>query len=238
MLVEICVSCVKALNLASKFGADRVELCQELSCGGLTPSIALVKRSVALGMNTQVLIRPRSGDFVYDEDEKIQMMEDVVHYQKLGIQGIVVGALNEERSLDISFLKRLRMLTPNIELTFHKAFDDIDNWQKAIEQLISMKFDRILTSGCEVNVFEGKERLKEIIEFASGRIQILPGGGIHPENIGKIIEFLKPNALHFSGTQKQQREKSKYFISEVLLVDEKKLKFLMDSSRRSTNRTT
>ena len=85
MLVEICVSCVKALNLASKYGADRVELCQELSCGGLTPSIALVKRSVALGMNTQVLIRPRSGDFVYDEDEKIQMMEDVVHYQKLGM---------------------------------------------------------------------------------------------------------------------------------------------------------
>ena len=232
MLVEICVSCVKALNLASKYGADKVELCQELSCGGLTPSIALVKRSVALGMNTQVLIRPRSGDFVYDEDEKIQMMEDVVHYQKLGIQGIVVGALNEKRSLDISFLKRLRMLTPNIELTFHKAFDDIDNWQKAMEQLISMKYDRILTAGCEVNVFKGKERLKEIIEFASGRIQILPGGGINPENIGDIIEFLKPSALHFSGAKKQRRKKSIYFNSEILLVDEEKLKLLIDYSRR------
>ena len=106
MLVEICVSNITALNLASKHGADRVELCQELSCGGLTPSVALVERSVALGMNTQVLIRPRSGDFVYDANEKIQMMEDIVHYQKLGIKGIVVGALNEHGSLDISFLKR------------------------------------------------------------------------------------------------------------------------------------
>tara|TARA_B100001093_G_C26723563_1_gene968904 strand:- start:54 stop:752 length:699 start_codon:yes stop_codon:yes gene_type:complete len=231
MLVEICVSNITALNLAAKHRADRVELCQELSCGGLTPSISLVQRSVSLDLNTQVLIRPRSGDFVYDEDEKIQIMEDVVHYQKLGIQGIVVGALNEQRSLDISFLKRLRMLTPNIELTFHKAFDDIDNWQKAIEQLISMKYDRILTSGCEVNVFKGKERLKEIIEFASGRIQILPGGGISPENIGDIIEFLKPSALHFSGAKKQRREKSIYFNSEILLVDEEKLKLLIDYTR-------
>ena len=232
MLVEICVSNITALNLASKYGADRVELCQELSCGGLTPSVALVERSVALGMNTQVLIRPRSGDFVYDADEKIQMMEDIVHYQKLGIQGIVVGALNEHRSLDISFLKRLRMLTPNIELTFHKAFDDIDNWQKALEELIFMKFDRILTSGCAVNVFEGKERLKEIIEFASSRIQILPGGGISPNNINKIIEFIEPNALHFSGAKKQRRGKSKHFSAEALFVDEEKLKSLIHSSRR------
>tara|TARA_B100000524_G_scaffold155230_3_gene78629 strand:+ start:3894 stop:4592 length:699 start_codon:yes stop_codon:yes gene_type:complete len=232
MLVEICVSCFKSLNLAAKFGADRVELCQELTYGGLTPSMALVKQSVELGMNTQVLIRPRSGDFVYDEDEKTQMMQDIVHYQKLGIQGIVVGALTPQRELDVTFLRRLRMLTPNIELTFHKAFDDIENWQKAIEQLISMKFDRILTSGCEVNVFSGKERLKEIIEFASGRIQVLPGGGISPENIDEFIKFLKPNELHFSGAKKKRRQNSKYFISEVLLVDEKKLKMLIDSSRR------
>ena len=194
--------------------------------------MALVKQSVELGMNTQVLIRPRSGDFVYDEDEKTQMMQDIVHYQKLGIQGIVVGALTPQRELDVTFLRRLRMLTPNIELTFHKAFDDIENWQKAIEQLISMKFDRILTSGCEVNVFSGKERLKEIIEFASGRIQVLPGGGISPENIDEFIKFLKPNELHFSGAKKKRRQNSKYFISEVLLVDEKKLKMLIDSSRR------
>lgn len=232
MLIEICVSSRTALELASKYGVDRVELCQELGCGGLTPSIALVERSVSLGLNTHVLIRPRSGDFVYDAAEKIQIMDDIVHYQKLGIQGVVVGVLNKQRMLDISFLRRLRMLTPNIELTFHKAFDDIDNWQKALEQLISIKFDRILTAGSEINVFAGKERLKEMIEFASGRIQILPGGGLTPENIDEVIEFLKPNALHFSGTKKLQLGKSKYFNSEVLLVDEKKLKLLIDSSRR------
>ena len=232
MLIEICVSSRTALELASKYCVDRVELCQELGCGGLTPSIALVERSVSLGLNTHVLIRPRSGDFVYNAAEKIQIMEDIVHYQKLGIQGVVVGVLNKQRMLDISFLRRLRVLTPNIELTFHKAFDDIDNWQKALEQLISIKFDRILTAGSEINVFAGKERLKEMIEFASGRIQILPGGGLTPENIDEVIEFLKPNSLHFSGTKKLQLGKSKYFNSEVLLVDEKKLKLLIDSSRR------
>jgi len=231
MLVEICVSNITALNLASKYGADRVELCQELSCGGLNPSIALVERSVVLGMNTHVLIRPRSGDFVYNEDEKIQMMEDIVHYQKLGIQGIVVGALTPQGELDVSFLRRLRMLTPNIELTFHKAFDDIDNWQKALEELIFMKFDRILTAGSAGNVFAGKERLRDMIEFASNRIQILPGGGINTENIGDVIEFIKPNALHFSGATKQFLGKSKYFNSEVLLVDEEKLKSLIKLSR-------
>lgn len=232
MLVEICVSCLSALNLAAKYGADRVELCQELSCGGLTPSIALVKRSVALGMNTQVLIRPRSGDFVYDEDEKIQMIEDIIHYQKLGIQGIVVGALNEQRCLDIYFLKRLRMLTPNIEVTFHKAFDDIHDWQKALEELISMKFDRILTAGSADNVFEGKERLKEIIEFASNRIEILPGGGISEKNIDEFIQFVSPNALHFSGAKKKMLGKSKHFNANVVLVDEEKLKSLINISRR------
>jgi len=231
MLVEICVSSITALNLASKYGVDRVEVCQELSCGGVTPSVALVKRSVSLGLNTQVLIRPRSGDFVYNSAEKIQIMEDIVNYQKLGIQGVVVGGLNKQLALDISFLKRLRILTPNIELTFHKAFDDIDNWQEALEQLIAIKFDRILTAGSAVNVFEGKERLKEMIEFASDRIQILPGGGLCPENIHEVIEFLKPNALHFSGAKKQYRDTSKYFNSEVLLVDEEKLELLINSSR-------
>ena len=231
MRVEICVSGVKSLNLAAKYGADRVELCQELTCGGLTPSISLVKRSVALGLNTQVLIRPRSGDFVYDETDKIQMMEDVILYQKLGIQGIVVGALNDQRTLDISFLKRLRMLTPNIELTFHKAFDDIDNWQKAMEDLISIKFDRILTAGGAVNVSDGIESLKDMMLLASNRIQILPGGGVNEENIGNIIESLQPSYLHFSGTTHQTLENSKYFTATVVAVDEAKLKKLMGLSK-------
>ncbi len=231
MRVEICVSCLQALNLASKFGADRVELCQELTCGGLTPSISLVKRSVALGMNTQVLIRPRSGDFVYDEADKIHMMEDVILYQKLGIQGIVVGALNDQRTLDISFLKRLRMLTPNIELTFHKAFDDIDNWQKAMEELISIKFDRILTAGGAVNVSDGIASLKDMMVLASNRIQILPGGGINEENIGDIIESLQPSYLHFSGAKHKALGNSKYFKATRVSVDERKLKMLMELSR-------
>ena len=95
-----------------------------------------------------------------------------------------------------------------------------------------MKFDRILTAGSAGNVFAGKERLRDMIEFASGRIQILPGGGISPNNINKIIEFIEPNALHFSGAKKQRRGKSKYFSAQALFVDEEKLKSLIHSSRR------
>jgi copper homeostasis protein len=232
MLVEICVSSFTALKLASKYEADRVEVCQELSCGGLTPSIALVQKSLSIGLNTQVLIRPRSGDFVYTEDEKTQIIDELLFFQELGVQGAVVGALNVKRALDLSFLRQLRLLTPRIELTFHKAFDDIYNWQKALEELIAMKYDRVLTAGSAVNVELGIPRLKQMIEFASDRIQILPGGGIIPENIGVIIDSLQHNAIHFSGTKNEDFARSDHFGAQGLIINEDKLRKLIELSRK------
>jgi copper homeostasis protein len=220
------------LKLASKYEADRVEICQELSCGGLTPSIALVQKSLSIGLNTQVLIRPRSGDFVYTEDEKTQIIDELLFFQELGVQGAVVGALNVKRALDLSFLRQLRLLTPRIELTFHKAFDDIYNWQKALEELIAMKYDRVLTAGSAVNVELGIPRLKQMIEFASDRIQILPGGGIIPENIGVIIDSLQHNAIHFSGTKNEDFTRSDHFGAQGLIINEDKLRKLIELSRK------
>jgi copper homeostasis protein len=203
-----------------------------LSCGGLTPSIALVQKSLSIGLNTQVLIRPRSGDFVYTEDEKTQIIDELLFFQELGVQGAVVGALNVKRALDLSFLRQLRLLTPRIELTFHKAFDDIYNWQKALEELIAMKYDRVLTAGSAVNVELGIPRLKQMIEFASDRIQILPGGGIIPENIGVIIDSLQHNAIHFSGTKNEDFTRSDHFGAQGLIINEDKLRKLIELSRK------
>ena len=223
MIVEICVSSYESLMLAHKYGADRVEICQNLSCGGLTPSLGLVQYSLDLGFNTQVLIRPRSGDFCYSSFEKEQILDELVLYQKLGIQGAVVGALDKDRKLDIPFLKQIRILTPKIELTFHKAFDDVLNWKVALENLITMKFNRILTAGYAINVDEGMKNLKDIISLSNGRIEILSGGGVREKNIRDIIDTIHPKGIHFSATKEKSHENSNFYSSKSLQVDDSTL---------------
>lgn len=232
MVVEICVSSYESLMLAHKYGADRVEICQELSCGGLTPSLALVQYALDLGLNTQVLIRPRGGDFCYSSFEKQQILDELVLYQRLGVQGVVVGALDEFRALDIPFLKQLRILTPKIELTFHKAFDDLISWRPALEELVAMKFNRILTAGCASSVGEGIPNLKEIISKANGRIEILPGGGVRENNIREIIAALNPVGIHFSATQERSFEKSSFYSSKSLCIDQATLQKMILLSRK------
>ena len=201
MQIEICASSYTALNLAAQYKVSRVELCQNLSCGGLTPSLALVRRALDLGLNTHVLIRPRAGDFCYSESECQQIIDEVNLYKQLGIQGIVIGALTKERRLLYPLISRIRKISNSLELTFHKGFDDIVDWKSAMDTLIDLKFDRILTSGKSVNVFEGIEMLKAFNSYADGRIQILPGGGVVVDNIQSILNGLQPEGIHFSGTK-------------------------------------
>ena len=228
MQIEICASSYTALNLAAQYKVSRVELCQNLSCGGLTPSLALVRRALDLGLNTHVLIRPRAGDFCYSESECQQIIDEVNLYKQLGIQGIVIGALTKERRLLYPLISRIRKISNSLELTFHKGFDDIVDWKSAMDTLIDLKFDRILTSGQSVNVFEGIEMLKAFNSYADGRIQILPGGGVGVNNIQSILNGLQPDEIHFSGTKKEVKDNSEYFASDVLGVDSQKLHNLVE----------
>ena len=231
MQIEICASSYTALDLAAQYKVSRVELCQNLSCGGLTPSLALVRRSLDLGLNTHVLIRPRAGDFCYSESECQQIIDEVNLYTELGIQGIVIGALTKERRLLSPLINRIREISNSLELTFHKGFDDIVDWKSAMDTLIKLKFDRILTSGQSANVLEGIEMLKTFKSYANGRIQILPGGGVGVDNIQSILNGLQPDEIHFSGTKKEVKDNSEYFASDVLHVDSKKLQNLVELTK-------
>ena len=231
MQIEICASSYTALNLAAQYKVSRVELCQNLSCGGLTPSLALVRRALDLGLNTHVLIRPRAGDFCYSESECQQIIDEVNLYKQLGIQGIVIGALTKERRLLYPLISRIRKISNSLELTFHKGFDDIVDWKSAMDTLIDLKFDRILTSGQSVNVFEGIEMLKAFNSYADGRIQILPGGGVVVDNIQSILNGLQPEGIHFSGTKNDVKNNSEYFASDVLSVDSNKLHDMVELTK-------
>lgn len=224
MQIEICASTYKSLELAAKYKVNRVELCQNLRCGGLTPSLALVKKALGLGLKTHVLIRPRAGDFFYSRSECQQIMDEVNCYKSLGIDGLVVGALTTNRKLAIPLLKRIRQNTIGLELTFHKAFDDIFDWKDAMDDLVKLKFDNILTSGQSPNVIEGLENLKDHFNYANGRIKIMPGGGVTKENIKRILSTLPTDNIHFSATKQVEKNNSVFFSSSILDTDTKTLK--------------
>lgn len=227
MKLELCAAETTALELAVKYGFNRVELCQALECGGLTPSMSLQRKALRLGLETHVLIRCRAGNFCYTEAEKKLMLEEIADAASLGVQGVVIGSLREDHSIDGDFVKKVRHNFPQLELTFHRAFDDVAHPNKALEELIALGVKRILTSGGKSSVAEGLGQLKELITQAGGRIEIMAGGGVKVENIREILLAIWPDALHFSGTEAQKTEGKSLFDTELLQVSEEKISALL-----------
>ena len=183
MKLEICTNSYQSALNAQKAGADRIELCSELSVGGITPSCGLLKIvSENITIPVHVLIRPKSGDFCYTNVEFEQMKEDIKICKEFGFNGIVSGILNEDNTIDIARTKELVALSKPLSFTFHRAFDCIENPKKALIQLIALKVDSILTSGFQEKAENGIELLKELKEIAKGSLTILPGSGINATN--------------------------------------------------------
>lgn len=222
MKFELCVAGPEGIRLAVKYGFDRIELCQALESGGLTPSSAFQRMALRSDLEVHVLIRCRPGHFCYTADEKMLMLEEIAEALELGAHGIVIGALTEERSLDTDFLLQVRHRFPDAELTFHRAFDDLSEPAEALEELISLGFKRILTSGGEGTVVEGIPQLKESIRLAAERIEIMAGGGINTDNAAFILDQVKPQALHFSATEPGDGMQSR-FDTGLLRVSEEKI---------------
>lgn len=199
MNVEICCNSVQSAVNAKNAGAKRIELCQDLENGGTTPSYAAIKYCVEqLKLDVFVLIRPRSGDFCYNEAEIAVMEEDVRMCKNLGVAGIVVGFLRSDGSIDQTLTRRFVELSAPIPVTFHRAFDDCSDWRKSLEDVIACGCKRILTSGCEPTAEEGMENLKGIIRQAGERITILVGSGVRPDNVCHIIAQTGAQEVHGS----------------------------------------
>ena len=187
--MEVCVDSVESAINAERGGASRLELCSSLSEGGLTPSLGLlrvVKQEVSIPIF--VMIRPRGGDFAYSEQEFEVMKEDLkLMREDTNVEGFVFGILTSEGHVDEKRCRELMELGHPLPATFHRAFDMTRDPFRALETIINLKMERILTSGQENSALEGLPLIQKLVEKARGRVTIVPGGGIHERNLERII---------------------------------------------------
>ena len=204
MVIEICCSSISSVKNAINYGANRIELCQDLRNDGITPSRRLLNSAIKISTKPiNVLIRPRIGDFFYNSEE-IKLIEyEIKQIKSLPINGIVIGILNRENDLPINVLKKLVQIIKPLDLTFHRAFDIVNNPIKSMNKRIEIGFDRILTSGQSNTAEKGLKMLLELKEKANGKISIMPGGGINENN---CHIFLKNgfNEIHLSAKKKKK----------------------------------
>ncbi len=199
MEIEICCGSIQSAANAKAGGAVRVELCQGLVEGGTTPSPATIQYAVReLGLKVFVLVRPRGGDFCYNELEVKTMEEDVAFCKEAGASGIVVGFLHPDGSIDTELTRRFVELSAPLPVTFHRAFDECADPLNALEQIIECGCARILTSGCKPTAIEGAEMLHQLVKKADGRITILAGSGVTPENAVALREKTGVKEIHGS----------------------------------------
>lgn len=197
--IEIACFNLESALIAQKSGADRVELCANISVGGTTPSIEIIQQvRKNLTIDIYVMIRPRGGNFVYSEAEFQQMKSDIVNIKQLDVNGFVFGILNEDNTINIEQNKALVELAKPFPCSFHRAFDAVSNYEQALENVIASGFSTLLTSGTFSNVMEGNEVLKKLVEQAKNRIEIMPGGGLRSMNISELNQIVNTNWYHSS----------------------------------------
>lgn len=200
MLLEICAATIQSAINGETAGAHRIELCSELAVGGVTPSFGMIQEVLKkVSLPVFVLIRPRSGDFTYSNDEFEMMKADILQCKKMGCAGIVSGVLKEDNTMDIKRTQELAALSKPLPFTFHRAFDWVPNPEEAIETLIETGVNRVLTSGQKTTAEQGLELLIQLKDQANGRIQILPGGGIHENNV-KLFKDAGFEEVHASAS--------------------------------------
>lgn len=200
MIYEICASSFESAKNAEIAGATRIELCSELGVGGVTPSYGLIKKVMdELSIGNCVLIRPRSGNFTYTDEEFDVMLRDINLCRELGCQGVVTGVLHRDNTIDEERTARLKEAAGTMEFIYHRAFDCAPDPIAAIKTLKRLGVERILTSGGKKSAIEGLELLKELNRIAAGQPTIMPGGGINSQSIIQI-KAAGFTQVHFSGT--------------------------------------
>ncbi|MEM8527441.1 MAG: copper homeostasis protein CutC [Bacteroidota bacterium] len=217
--LEIACDSVQSAINAQQGRADRIELCENLAQGGVTPSAAKIKLAKAkLNVPAFVLIRPRKGDFLYSNLEIETMLESIQIAKELGADGIVSGALRADGKLDLQQMKQLVEAASPLPFTCHRAFDMCSNPPVALERLIDLGVARILTSGQRSSAIEGKENIEKIVQLADGRIKIMAGAGIRPHNIAELFSIAGLQEFHSSA--KQIVKSKMQYLGEARMGDE------------------
>lgn len=204
-IIEICCAGVDDVAAAVEGGASRVELCSALSSEGVTPSPGLIAEALRIAgdVPVTVLVRPREGDFCYTTREVDVMVADVRAIRDSGAAGVTIGALTADRMPDREALTRLiEAAGGKMRLTFHRAIDDCVDPVAAIDVLAELGIDRVLTSGAAATAMAGAETIKKMIERAAGRLEIMPGGGVRPDNIASLRSLTGASQFHSSARNK------------------------------------
>lgn len=200
--IEVAVASVEDAQTAEAAGADRLELCSALELGGLTPSLGMllaIKKAVSIPVVT--MLRPRAGGFVYSDADVRTIERDAELFLSHGATGIVFGFLTGERMIDVSRVERLVRLARGKETVFHRSFDLTVDPMAALDSLIELGVTRVLTSGQAADAPAGAELIRQLLERAAGRIEILPGGGITPENAAALVAKTGARQIHGSFSQ-------------------------------------
>ncbi len=205
--VEVCANSVASCVEAQKGGAYRVELCAGIPEGGTTPSygeIAVARKLLNIKLN--IIIRPRGGDFLYSDVEHQIMLHDIEVAKNLGVDGVVFGCLTADGEIDMQRNKELVDAAKGMNISFHRAFDMCKDPFQGLEQIISLGFDTLLTSGQQPTAIEGVTLLKQLVEKANDRITIMPGSGVNEDNIATIAQQTGASVFHFSARETMESE--------------------------------
>jgi copper homeostasis protein len=201
MKLEIVVYNIESALKAQEGGADRIELCDNPGEGGTTPSYGVIEAvRQHVSMDVFVMIRPRGGDFHYSSYEFHCMKRDIDQCQKLSVDGVVLGILNADGTLDKKRCKELIDRARPLKVTCHRAFDMTRDPFEALEDCIELGFDRILTSGQQATASKGVDLISQLIQKAKGRIVIMPGTGVNEDTVVEIVQKSRANEIHFSAT--------------------------------------
>lgn len=198
MKLEVCVADPASLAAAVEGGADRIELCSALALGGLTPSFGLMSLAAEADIPTYVLIRPRPGDFVFDQEDYGAMLYDIEAVQAMGLDGVVIGCSRPSGEIDDRMLSRLCGQAEGLGLTLHRAFDLVPDIAEGVEIAVGLGFERILTSGGAPTALEGLGNLALAHATAAGRVQIMAGSGLNPDNVAQLIDAVPVDEVHSS----------------------------------------
>jgi copper homeostasis protein len=201
MKVEIVVYNIESALKAQQGGADRVELCDNPSEGGTTPAYGTIQQvRQHLNIDVYVMIRPRGGDFHYSIEEYFAMRNDIEACKKLSVDGVVLGALKPDGTIDKERCKKLISHARPLKVTCHRAFDMTNDPFQALEDCIEVGFDRILTAGHEAQAVKGVDLISALIKKANGRIAIMPGSGVNENTVANIVSLTGASEIHFSAT--------------------------------------
>lgn len=214
-ILEVIAFTIEACNIAQDNGADRIELCANPGEGGTTPSYGMIRAAKErCSIPVFCMIRPRGGDFLYTDDEFQIMKDDIIQCRDHGCDGVVLGLLNADGTVDIIRTRELVQLAYPMEVTFHRAFDRVNDPFKALEDIIDCGCTRILTSGLLPTTAEGISLIRELVERAEHRIVIMPGSGIRAGNIEGLMELSGATEYHTSAGM--MRESGMEYVNEEM----------------------